>query len=124
LYLATSSDDYTVAIWDVVNGERVFHILKSNGGYVRVVNWSPDSKRIIAGSLDNVIRVFDVETGALVCEPLTGHKNNLTALSSRPSLQGGETEVVSGALHFLNIIHRGTDPPSQLVLTERSESGD
>jgi WD40 repeat protein len=78
---------------------------------VRVVNWSPDSKRIISGALDNVIRVFDVETGTLLCEPLTGHKNNLTALSSRPSLQGGEPEVVSGALHLFSFIHQSTDPP-------------
>jgi WD40 repeat protein len=90
---------------------------------VRVVNWSPDSRMIISGALDNVVRIFDVETGDLLCEPLMGHKNNLTALSFRPSLHGDEPEVVSGELHLSSFVHRSIDFPSQLALTERSESG-
>jgi WD40 repeat protein len=78
---------------------------------VRVVNWSPDSKRIISGALDNAIRIFDVETGTLLCEPLTGHKNNLTALSLRPPLQGDEPEVVSGALRLFSFAHQDTYLP-------------
>ena len=71
---------------------------------MRVVNWSPDSKRVVSGALDNIIRVFDVETGTLLCEPLTGHKGNLTALSLRSSPKSDEPEVVSGALHLFSAL--------------------
>ena len=63
---------------------------------MRLVNWSPDSKRIVTAALDNVIRVFDVETGIPICEPLLAHKGNLTALSMRPSLYSDDPEVISG----------------------------
>jgi len=63
---------------------------------VRLVNWSPDSKRIITAALDNVIRIFDVETGLSLCKPLIAHKNNLTAISMRPSLYSDDPEVIFG----------------------------
>ena len=78
---------------------------------------------IISGALDNVVRIFDVETGDLLCEPLTGHKNNLTSLSFRSSPHGDEPEVVSGELHLPSFLHQLIDIPSQLALTERFESG-
>ena len=62
-----------------------------------LVNWSPDSKKIVSAARDNVIRIFDFETGSLLCEPFLGHKNNLTALSMRSSLHSDDPEVVSGA---------------------------
>ena len=92
----TASDDYSIAIWDVAAGESVSRISVGYGGYVRLVSWSPDSKKIVCASLDNVIRIFDVETSTLLCEPLTGHKNNLTSLSMRLSLHSGDEEVISG----------------------------
>jgi hypothetical protein len=55
--------------------------------------------------VDNVIRIFDVETGALLCEPLTGHKGNLSALSLLSSRKGDEPEAISGALHLFSFIH-------------------
>jgi WD40 repeat protein len=68
-----------------------------HGGYVGLVNWSPDSKKIVSAAQDNVIRIFDVETGSLLCEPFLSHKNNLTALSMRSSMHSDDPEVVSGA---------------------------
>lgn len=112
LYLATGSDDYSVAIWDVATGERVLHTLTGHGGYVRIINWSSDSKMIISGALDNVIRIFDVETGISLCEPLMGHKGYLSALSFRSSLHGNEPEVVSGALHLFSFVCQFIDSPS------------
>jgi WD40 repeat protein len=106
MYLATASDDYTVAIWDVATGEHVLQTLTGHGGYVRVVNWSPDSKWIISGAMDNAIRIFDVETGALLCEPLTGHKGNPSAVSLRSSRQGDEPEAISGASHLFSFLLR------------------
>jgi WD40 repeat protein len=63
---------------------------------VRVVNWSPDSKWIVTGARDNTIRVFDVETGSLVCKPLTGHTSVPSMLTLRSSSLHHDVEVVSG----------------------------
>jgi WD40 repeat protein len=76
----------------------MFSDLAGHGGYLRCVNWSPDSKKIVTGALDNLIRVFDVETGTLVCEPLSGHKSTLTSVSFRLFSNDDEPGVVSGAL--------------------------
>jgi WD40 repeat protein len=85
-----------VAIWDVATGERVFNTLIGHEGYVRLVNWSPDSKRIITADEENVIRIFDLETGISPCEPLIAHKNKLTSISIRPSQSSDDPEVISG----------------------------
>ena len=61
-----------------------------------LVNWSPDSKRIVTATLDNDICIFDVETGIPLCDPLVAHKSKLTAISMRPSLYSEDPEVVSG----------------------------
>jgi len=62
---------------------------------VRVVNWSPDSKWIVTGARDNTIRVLDVDTGSLVCKPLTGHTSIPSMLTFRsPS----PYQVVSASL--------------------------
>ncbi|KAI9459860.1 hypothetical protein BJY52DRAFT_1364640 [Lactarius psammicola] len=100
LYLATASDDRSVAIWNVASGERTsqFHILTGHGGYLRCVNWSPDSKKIVTAAEDYLIRVFDVETGTLICEPLSGHKSTLTSVRFRSSSKGDEPEVLSASL--------------------------
>ena len=97
-----------MAIWDVATGERVFHTLTGHGGYARLVNWSPDSKRVVTAALDNVIRIFDVESGTLLCEPLIAHKNSVTALSMRPSLYSDDPEVVSGVYRLLRIVHQAS----------------
>jgi len=97
LYLATASDDLSVAIWDVATGECVLHSLTGHDGYARVVNWSPDSKKIVSGAHDNTIHVFDVETGTLLYEPLTGHKDAPTSVSFCSLLHSDELEVVSCA---------------------------
>jgi len=99
LYLATASDDGTVAIWDVATGERMSHLppMGHGGHYVRAVNWSPDSQRIVTAALDNGIRLFDVETGTPLGEPLTGHVNTPTVVAFRSSLLPHSLEVISGA---------------------------
>jgi hypothetical protein len=43
-----------------------------------------------------MIRVFDVETGSLVCKPLTGHTSIPTMLAFRSSLLHHDMEAVSG----------------------------
>ncbi|KAI9507936.1 quinon protein alcohol dehydrogenase-like superfamily [Russula earlei] len=99
LYLATASNDYTVAICDVATGgQNVLRRLSDHGGGVKVLSWSPDSEKIISGASDNIIRVFEVETSILLCEPLTGHTNEVTAISFRSLRHSKEQQIVSCSL--------------------------
>ena len=84
--------------------------MKGHDGYVRVVNWSPDSKWIVTGARDNTIRVFDVETGSLVCKPLIGHTGIPAMLAFRSSSPRHDLEVVSGMTACL-IAPSSANPP-------------
>ena len=47
----------------------------------------PDSRYVISGSADNTIRVWDVETGESVCDPLKGHSNWVFSVAFSPDGQ-------------------------------------
>lgn len=95
----------------MTTGTRESHVLTGHRGFVRIVNWSSDSKWIVTGARDNTIRVFDVETGALVCNPLTGHTSVPTMLTLRSSSPHHD-EVVSGRRVCLIALASANSPPS------------
>ena len=44
--------------------------LTGHSDCVYSVAFSPDSKRVVSGSVDNLVKIWDVETGAEVCSYL------------------------------------------------------
>lgn len=54
---------------------------------------SPDGRLVAAGSLDTIVRIWDVATGALV-ERLRGHKDSVYSVAFTPDGKG----LVSGSL--------------------------
>ena len=60
---------------------------------VYCVAFSPDGTQIVSGSLDKTIRVWNVETGAAVGEPLMGHTNRISSVAFSPD----GTQIVSGS---------------------------
>ncbi|KAJ6559973.1 quinon protein alcohol dehydrogenase-like superfamily [Mycena capillaripes] len=60
---------------------------------VQSVAFSPDGRRIVSGSYDNTIRIWDSETGAALGAPLTGHSGRVLSVAFSPDGR----RIVSGS---------------------------
>ena len=68
---------------------------------VTSVAFSPDGTRIVSGSYDNTVRVWDAATGQAVHdEPMRGHEDGVTSVAFSPD----GTRVVSGGGVFDNTV--------------------
>ncbi|KDQ13032.1 hypothetical protein BOTBODRAFT_175902 [Botryobasidium botryosum FD-172 SS1] len=73
--------------------------------YVTSVAYSPDGSRIVSGSHDASVRVWDIATGAEVLPPLRGHDDDVRSVAFSPDgskiLSGGDSiriwDAASGA---------------------------
>jgi WD40 repeat protein len=50
----------------MVDGRQV-HTLTGHSDCVNVVAFSPDGNRVVSGSDDRLVKIWDTETGAEVC---------------------------------------------------------
>ena len=57
------------------------------------IAYSPDGWRIISGSTDHTIQIWDTKTGAAVGKPLAGHSDQIFSVSFAPDGQ----HIVSGS---------------------------
>ncbi len=60
----SSEPDRTLRIWDVATGAAV-SVISDHERIVRALAFSPDGARIVTGSEDSTLRMFDVNDGAL-----------------------------------------------------------
>ncbi|QRV80120.1 hypothetical protein RhiJN_08135 [Ceratobasidium sp. AG-Ba] len=60
---------------------------------VNCVAFSPNGGRIVSGSADNTVRVWDAETGAQIGDPLAGHSYWVTSVAYSPDGR----RIVSGS---------------------------
>jgi WD40 repeat protein len=58
--------------------------LEGHTGGVNSVAYSPDGQRIISGSDDNTIRIWDAVTGVAVGKPLMGHTKRVWSVAYSP----------------------------------------
>lgn len=67
--------------------------LEGHTSCVSSVAFSDDGKRIISGSFDCTIRIWNAETGAAVSEPLEGHTDPVLSVA----FSGDGKRIVSGS---------------------------
>ena len=84
------SHDDTIKLWDAQTGLEL-RTLEGHSGLVSVA-FSPDSQRIVSGSLDSTIKLWDAQTG-LELRTLEGH-SGLVSVAFSPDSQ----RIVSGSL--------------------------
>ena len=81
--LASAGDDGNVLLWvpselqtqpglgedrsDDKETWRVKHMCRSSGAEIYDLAWSPDGVFIITGSMDNIARIYNAQTGRLDC---------------------------------------------------------
>ncbi|CCA76476.1 related to WD40-repeat protein (notchless protein) [Serendipita indica DSM 11827] len=58
--------------------------LRGHESPVMAVGFSPDGSRIVSGSWDKTIRLWDADTGQPLGEPLRGHERQITAVAFSP----------------------------------------
>jgi len=55
--VVTGSADYTAKIWDALSGEENYSF--NHARIIKSVNFSKDSKYILTGGQDKILRIFD-----------------------------------------------------------------
>lgn len=94
----SGSGDKTARIWNMDDGtSKVLTIndpdAMNNDAGVTSVAISPNGQLVAAGSLDTIVRIWDVATGQLV-ERLRGHRDSVYSVAFTPDGKG----LVSGSL--------------------------
>ncbi|KIJ09049.1 hypothetical protein PAXINDRAFT_88020, partial [Paxillus involutus ATCC 200175] len=70
--IAANGADGTVRVCDSVTGEVTFK-LKGHTDHVRWTGFTPDGRQLVTASRDKTICRWDMQSGALIGTPLTGH---------------------------------------------------
>jgi WD40 repeat protein len=92
--LASASEDGTVRLWDadtgqetrVLKGHTILIDSKEHIVPVHSVCFRPDGKRLASGGWDQIVRVWDAETGQQV-RALKGHTGDVTSVCFSPDGQ-------------------------------------
>ena len=63
-----------------VKPDTVGRVLYGHEGATTSAAFSPDSKRLVSGSYDHTVRLWDVQSGTQIGPPLNGHKSLVTSV--------------------------------------------
>ena len=102
-YIVSGSGDKTMRIWDLSDAScRMITIETPTTGSavnqpqdagVTSVSISPDGTMVAAGSLDSIIRIWEIASGTLL-DSLQGHRDSVYSVAFTPDGKG----IVSGSL--------------------------
>ncbi|KAG8791936.1 hypothetical protein FRC12_007773 [Ceratobasidium sp. 428] len=136
--IVSGSGDKTVRIWDAQTGAAHRKPLKGHEDCVCAdmgcadwrrtppavkssvvsVAFSPDSQRIVSGSVDSTVNIWDAQTGSVLGRPITGQWDwHATSIAFSPGAQ----RIVSASLDETASIWKAQTAP---ILRERSVRAD
>lgn len=58
--------------------------MTGHNGNIMCLAFTIDSKKLISAGRDNTIRIWDINTGAIIGEPLTGHNYYIRSIAVSP----------------------------------------
>jgi serine/threonine protein kinase/WD40 repeat protein len=78
----TLSDDSSIYVWDrQTDGLRV---LRGHAGSVWPLDFSPDSTKLASGSIDGIVKIWDVSTGEVIRTIAAESRINITSVAWSP----------------------------------------
>ncbi|KAF9426877.1 hypothetical protein BGZ94_005875 [Podila epigama] len=117
-YLASTSVDNRVIIWDMETFE-VVHTLLGHSDSVSCCSWSPDDSLLVTAGFDKTVKLWDVQTGTLKKTNLK-HPDIVTSLGWLPD----GNRFISGSEKCLllmstsgEVLHSWTIPVRDLAIT-------
>ncbi|KAF9379455.1 hypothetical protein CPB97_008950 [Podila verticillata] len=117
-YLASTSVDYRVIIWDLETFEAV-HTLQGHTESVSCCSWSPDDSLLVTAGFDKSMKLWDTQTGALKKNFLK-HTDIVTCLGWLPD----SNRFISGSEKCMllmgtsgDVLHSWNMPVRDLAIT-------
>lgn len=125
--LASASEDYTIKLWDLNNGQEIC-TLSGHSHFVRAVFFAPNGESLVSSSDDKIIKQWNLETRTQI-RSFSGHLKGVTCVAISPialfPLTKGGTEggymLASGSDD--NTIKLWNLPTGAEILTLNGHSG-
>jgi len=93
VYLNPGAAGPAVAVQPAEPSRGLIYSLQGHGHVVMAVAFSPDGRRIVSGSDDETLRLWDATTGQPIGSPLQGHKGGVVSVAFSPDGR----RIVSGS---------------------------
>ncbi len=81
--IASASDDCTVRIWSLLNGEVLTKIIQAGDHWAWSISFSLDCEHVIVGSSPKTINIYNVDSGNPLMK-LKGHTEDVFAVAFSP----------------------------------------
>lgn len=132
--LATAGDDGTLILWTLSDsivkefGSEddedkeswvVKHIYRSSTSEIYDLSWSPDSKYIATGSMDNITRIYDTITGQQVSQ-LAEHNHYVQGVAWDPRNEFLATQSADRSVHIYSLKHSSPTNNNEISLIPTS----